>query len=244
MKIVFFGSSHGVPEPNRKCSSVMIEVSDNRYFIDMGTQSIEQLISRNIPIESVKAIFITHMHGDHSDGLISFIDLCNWYFKQANPVICLPGNVEKTKNAIGEWISCNGGTLRNFDFRNVEAGVVFDDGVIKVIAYRTQHIDYSYSFLVEAEGKRVLFSGDLCLKGPSFDFPLSVLDMPLDLAVCEAAHFKATEYVKLFGENKNLKKLVFNHYSSRYLPSVLEAKELFSQNVPVLLATDGLEISI
>ena len=75
MKIVFFGSSHGVPEPNRKCSSVMIEVSDNRYFIDMGTQSIEQLISRNIPIESVKAIFITHMHGDHSDGLISFIDL-------------------------------------------------------------------------------------------------------------------------------------------------------------------------
>ena len=46
MRIVFFGSSHGVPEPGRRCSSAMIEVGERRYFIDMGTQSIEQLITR------------------------------------------------------------------------------------------------------------------------------------------------------------------------------------------------------
>ena len=243
MRIVFFGSSHGVPEPNRRCSSTLIEVGDNRYFVDMGTQSIEQLITRNIPIESIKAIFITHMHGDHSNGLISFVDLCSWYFKKAEPVICLPGDVESTKSAMSAWLACNGTPMRPFDFRSVSDGVVYEDETIRVTAYRTKHIDHSYAYLIEDEGKRVLFSGDLSHGGPANDFPLSVLDSPLDLAVCESAHFKATEYVPLFAGNKNLKKLCFNHYSSRYLPSVLEAKEVFSRNTEVIIAKDGTEIN-
>ena len=90
MRIVFFGSSHGVPEPGRRCSSAMIEVGERRYFIDMGTQSIEQLITRRMAPNSVKGIFFTHMHGDHTNGLISFVDLCTWYFKDVDPAIFLP----------------------------------------------------------------------------------------------------------------------------------------------------------
>jgi ribonuclease BN (tRNA processing enzyme) len=33
MKITFFGSSHGFPEPHRRCSSTLIEIGENRYFI-------------------------------------------------------------------------------------------------------------------------------------------------------------------------------------------------------------------
>ena len=54
MKIVFFGAGHGVPEPNRKCSSALIEVGAGRYIIDMGTQSIEDLRTRGIPAESTR----------------------------------------------------------------------------------------------------------------------------------------------------------------------------------------------
>lgn len=242
MKLVFFGSSHGVPEPNRRCSSTLIEVDGNHYFIDMGTQSIEQLITRNIPIESVKAVIVTHMHGDHSNGLISFADICSWYFLNANPTFCLPGDVDKTKSALGEWLACNGTKLRPFEFRQVTAGVVYDDGIIRVTAYQTKHINFSYSYLVEAHGKRVLFSGDLCVEGPSKDFPMSVLESPLDLAICESAHFPATEYIPLFKGNKNLRALCFNHYSAKFLSSVLEAKKELSEELKVVLATDGLEI--
>lgn len=35
MKITFIGSSHGVPEPHRKCSCIMIEIGEQVYFIDM-----------------------------------------------------------------------------------------------------------------------------------------------------------------------------------------------------------------
>ena len=244
MKLVFFGSSHGVPEANRRCSSTLIEVGENKYFIDMGTQSIEQLITRNIPIESVKAIFITHMHGDHSNGLISFLDLCSWYFRKAEPVVCLPGDIDSIKNAAAAWLACNGVTMRDFDLRQVENGFVFDDGIIRVTAFKTMHTDSSYAYLVEAEGKRVLFSGDLCHKGPAADFPISVLESPLDIAICESAHFKATEYLPILKGNKNLKKLCFNHYSYTFLESVLEAKREFMQDIDVLIAADGTEINI
>jgi len=34
MKILFLGTSHGVPEANRRCSCTMIEIGDKRYFVD------------------------------------------------------------------------------------------------------------------------------------------------------------------------------------------------------------------
>lgn len=243
MKIVFLGSSHGVPEPNRKCSSALIEVGEARYFVDMGCQSIEGLRTRGIPVESVKAIFITHMHGDHSNGLVSFLDLCSWYFKKADPVVYIPGDVEGVKNAAAAWMRCNGTEMRPFEFRPVTAGALYDDGILKVTAYKTMHIASSYAFLLEADGKRVLFTGDLKHNDPTADFPAEVLDSPLDLAICESAHFEATKYLPIFENNKNLLKICFNHYSDRFLSSVLSMKELLP-DVAVLRAADNMEIAL
>lgn len=243
MKIVFLGSSHGVPEDDRKCSCIMVEVGENRYFIDMGTQAIEQLCKRGIPIESVRATFVTHMHGDHSDGLISFVDLCNWYFKKAEPIFVLPEPVEDTVNAISAWLKCNGQTLRDFDFRPVKEGPCYEDENIKVTAFKTRHTDMSYAFLLEAEGRRVLFSGDLSMKGPTDDFPVSVFDKTLDLAICECAHFKATAYMPIFENQANLKKLCFNHYGNIFMNSILEVKKAL-KDIPVLIAKDDMEITL
>lgn len=242
MRILFFGSSHGSPEPHRRCSSTLIEVGENRYFIDMGCQSIEDLINRNISPDSIKGIFITHMHGDHTNGLVSFLDIYSRKFKTADPVIFLPGQMEETVIALRAWIRCNGVSLRDFRFQPVKEGVLFEDGIIRVTAYRTKHIDDSYAYLIEAEGKRVLFSGDL-YRNPQEDFPMSVLEKPLDLAVCESAHFPATAYLPLLKGQSNLKMLCINHYSELRLPSVLEMPAALPE-IPVLRAHDGLEITL
>lgn len=245
MKITFFGSSHGYPEPHRRCSSTLIEIGENRYFIDMGTMAAEGLRNRGIPIESVKAIFLTHMHGDHTDGLIHFIDICSWKFLEANPKVYFPCDPEKARDVIFGWIALTGSKMRPFEFFEISEGAFYDDGIIKITAFKTLHTTTSpsYAFLVEAEGKRVLFSGDLCTRGPKEDFPVSVLDQPLDLAICEAAHFKATEYLPLFEGNENLKTLCFNHYSDRFLESVIEMTRLLP-SIPVTRATDDMIITL
>jgi len=155
----------------------------------------------------------------------------------------VPCDTEKIASVISEWIKLTGTTMREFEFNEVTDGFVYDDGILKVTAFKNLHTKNSYSYLLEAEGKRVLFSGDLSTNGPKEDFPISVLDKPLDLAICEAAHFKATDYLPFFENNDNLKQLCFNHYSDRFLESVMEATRLLP-NIPVFKATDDLEITL
>lgn len=240
MRIVFIGTSHGVPEANQRCSCTMIEVEDRRYFIDMGTQAIEDLRKRNIPVESVKGIFITHMHGDHTDGLISFIDIINWYFKAADPVILLPE--KEAIDAISGWLDVNGVPMREMKLGVVSEGVTFDDGFVRITAFRTQHCRVSYSYLVEAEGKRVLFTGDLSCKGPETDFPRQVLEEETDLVICEAAHFPATAYKNIFTSGK-VKKVCYNHYVPWNIPHIQTMMNDLSP-LPVVMANDGTEITL
>ena len=221
-----------------------METCDKRYLIDIGTDVTEQFAVKNLPLSAISAIFITHMHSDHTNGLLPFLFLSNGAFKDANPTIFLPGNIERTKTVINEWLKCNNvESIREMDYQPVNVGHIYDDGFIKVTAFLTKHINYSYSYLVEAEGKRVFFSGDLSGKGPEYDFPLSVLSSPLDLAICESAHFDATKYLTVFKTRADTKRLCFNHYSQRFLPSVIYMKNLL-KDIEVLIANDGMEIII
>ncbi|MBP3592163.1 MAG: ribonuclease Z [Clostridia bacterium] len=244
MRITFLGSSHGLPEANRKCSSILLEIAENRYIIDAGTNITEPFATKNLPLSSIRAILITHMHSDHTNGLISFLELCNWAYKDVNPDIFLPGDMEKTKAALEGWMACNSiYPPRAFPYKPVAPGAIYDDGTARFTAFPTKHTAASYAYLLEAEGKRVLFSGDLSHNGPADDFPVSVLEKPLDLAICEAAHFDATDYLPILKGNQNLKRLCFNHYSERHMCSVIEAKNQLS-DIPVLIATDGMEIRL
>jgi ribonuclease BN (tRNA processing enzyme) len=216
----------------------MIEISGRYYFIDMGTPSIDHLVTAGIPVDAVKGIFITHMHGDHTNGLVSFIDLISWYFKTADPTICLP-DIEGA-SAIENWIRVTQSKARELRYVEVQAGVIFDDGFIKVTAIPTLHTERSFAYFLEAEGKSMLFTGDL--KHPDRDFPVIAKERETDLIVCESAHFNATDYVPHLRECKA--KLVYiNHYQSQKIPSILQlAAEI--GNTPVKMAYDGREIML
>lgn len=245
MRITFLGASHGVPEAHRKCSCALITLSEGpdakRYFIDMGVMAIDWMRTAGVPVESTQAIFITHMHGDHTNGLPHFVDLCSWYFKNANPTVFLPE--AEAIPALSGWLAANGTTLRDeIRCEIVHDGAIYDDGCLKVTAYRTKHCRTSYAYLVEAEGKRVLFTGDLSGKGPSEDFPTATLADGLDLAICESAHFSADAYAPIFAENPP-KRVVINHYQPRLYPSICTLAEMLGPT-PVEAATDDLEITL
>jgi len=238
MRITFIGASHGVPEPNRKCSCTMIEINGRYYFIDMGTPSIDHLVTAGIPVDAVKGIFITHMHGDHTNGLISFVDLISWYFKTADPTICLP-NIEGAK-VIDDWIKVTQSSAREIHYEEIQPWVIYDDGSIKVTAISTLHAERSYAFFIEAEGKSILFTGDL--RHPDQDFPAIAKERETDLIICESAHFNATDYLPHLQACKT--KLVYvNHYQGKMIPSVLQLAENMG-DIPVNMAYDGSEIAL
>lgn len=241
MKLTFIGTSHGVPEPNRKCSSILLEAGGNAYFIDMGTPPVDALRRLGIGVETVKAVFITHMHNDHTDGLIPFIGLMNWFFKKADPLICLP-NIEAVP-AIQSWIRLTESLPpRDIRYAQTQAGLVYDDGILQVTAIPTMHCANSFAYLVRGEGKTVLFTGDL--KNPKIDFP-SLEDVEqLDLLVCECAHFEAQDYLTAWKPEK-LRKVCVTHFTDRRLPGILSlCKTLKEQGIEALRATDDLQLHI
>ena len=253
MRIVFFGSSHGFPEAGRRCSSILLQVGENNYFIDMGTQSIEQLADRGIRPETIKACFVTHMHGDHTNGLISFIDLCSWYYTKTNTEFYFPGDTDRFVSAIKEWLSCLGHNMSDLlKFSHVDDGFVYDDGVIKLTAYRTAHIAESFSYVLEAEGKRVYFSGDVAspaapaLNGDALgDLPLAEFDRGFDLAILELAHFWAPDkYYPLLKDRDNIKQVCINHYSTYIRQfSAYDLMKLLPEQ-KIVFANDGMEFNI
>ena len=84
MKITFLGTSHGVPGADRYCSSALVECGDNAYLIDGGAPVADLLIRYGVPYEKLKAVFTTHIHSDHTIGLLHLMSLSSWKFKESS----------------------------------------------------------------------------------------------------------------------------------------------------------------
>ncbi|MBQ8525762.1 MAG: ribonuclease Z [Clostridia bacterium] len=195
MNLTFLGTSHGVPQADRYCTSYLLEVEDNLYIIDTGAPVADLLIRKGKDLNNVKAIFNTHFHHDHAAGALHFIDLCSWYFKDTAFTYFTPE--EGAINALRGVIEASTTKLddERIKMTAYSAGVIYDDGIIRVEAIPTKHTSYnpiisSYAFYIEAEDKKLLFTGDLSMRLEGDDFPAVAFDRHMDVIVTECAHFE------------------------------------------------------
>ncbi len=250
MKIKFLGTSHGVPETTRRCTSVLLEASGCHYLIDAGAPIADELTRAGVAFADIRAVFITHLHGDHVDGLVQFTDLCNWYYRTAQPTFFTPDIA--LKNALDAWqTAIEGKPLREYEWNEIQEGEIYADEAIRVTAIRTRHQDidqpnyrrYSYAFSVEecATGRRILFTGDL-IKDMS-DMPAAAFDSDYDCIVTEAAHGRLTELVPVL-EKCRTKHLIVSHIFHRTNPP--ESLEALRAVLPMqtTVAEDGNEFDI
>jgi hypothetical protein len=90
--------------------------------------------------------------------------------------------------------------------------------------------------LVEAEGKRVLFSGDLSNGLKQNDLPYEVLKTPIHAFICELAHFSAEDLAPHL-KDSNIKVLYFNHIAAPRYEEVDRFKK--AVDFPVIVSNDG-----
>ena len=79
-----------------------------------------------------------------------------------------------------------------------EPGVIFDDGVLKVSAIPTNHNcgenKKANAFLIEAEGKSLLYTGDMSAELD--DFPKVAFERFINVVIAECAHFPADKLLE------------------------------------------------
>ncbi|MBQ7384256.1 MAG: ribonuclease Z [Clostridia bacterium] len=214
MKITFLGTSHGVPSAERHCSCAMIEAGDAIYFIDAGASIIEELLKRKKDISKVRCLFTTHGHGDHIYGIIQFTDLINWYY--TNYSINVYFTEQRVNDAVNNLIFATSGSKvkeSRIKFITVDKDFVYEDENIRLSLIPNMHLGTtrpSYGILVESEGKRILFSGDLSKGLKDKDFPAILAEESIDAFVCELAHFGISDMLPYLDTCK-AKSVYFTH---------------------------------
>ena len=126
------------------------------------------------------------------------------------------------------------------NFRTEKPGPFYEDENLRVTAIPTQHCPDSHAFFVEAEGKAVLFTGDL--KHPNVDFPKIAKEKPTEFVICEAAHFPATDYAPVLAACST-KQVLVNHYAPWNIPNVMQLAETLAP-LPVKFVNDGMQITL
>ncbi|MBQ4043944.1 MAG: MBL fold metallo-hydrolase [Clostridia bacterium] len=251
MKITFLGTSHGLPGVDRFCSSTMLEIGEDVYIIDGGAPVADLLIRRGISFSRIRAIFTTHMHGDHTLGLLPLLDLCAWHYKDASFDIFLAEQMGIDAFRAAVFAADKVYDDERLRMHKTEVGVFYSDDNITVTALPTRHNKNgelpSFSLIVDntREGKRIVFTGDLHW-GDAADFPIPAKEEPSDVIVCEMAHFHATTIFPIL-EKCPTKQIFINHMWFKYdecMAAVREAERTLSLGIPIHAVEDGEEYEL
>ena len=238
MKAYFLGTCHGVQEKGRYLSCTVLEVNDKLYMIDAGAPFVYLLKNMDIiPKERIEAAFITHMHDDHAMNIYHF------FFNVKN-TFYLPeeSDVDGMEKLVCffhcEWAYER---LKHSEFKSVKDGLFFDDGNIKVTAIPTKHLarGKSYAYMIEGEGKRILFTGDLT--DAFIDYPKETEEYDFDAIICELTHFDVETAIPKFN-NSRTNRFLFNHVRDDKVALLEENKDKMKHDYYVTNDGDIIEI--
>ena len=220
MTITTMGTSHGDHTDSRFNSSTLFEVGEHAYLVDAGAPVEALLIRSGKKFKNLKAVFVTHMHNDHVGGLAGLVKAFIKYPQEGQHAhLYLPE--QAGVEGLSQWLKAQHLPCPSdlYSLHTVTEGPVFSDDSISVRAVRTQHFKDapecfpSFAYVIEAQGKRIVHTGDLA--ADFSDFPGIVRDEPCDLCICESTHFDMKKALDVL-RTCPIEKLIFSHVADHW----------------------------
>ncbi len=250
MRIHTIGTCAGTePMPTRQHACCIFEINNKYYTFDAGNGCSRTAWLKGIPLPELEHIFISHPHRDHIGGLPALLwDIRKIVYREdiqhsGKITIHIPSlKVQNFIEAIKEVEWCDRIKIETPLFSD---GVVFKDENITVEARHTLHMGIpedgkfsAYSFRILAEGKKIVYSGDV----------RSYTDMgdwlnDCDLLLMETGHHNASNVCAgIRADNLNVREIMFVHSGREILNDYDGAKQRAEQawGKSVIIAEDGL----
>lgn len=204
LTVTLLGTGTPNPRPDRFGPSILVEAGGKRLIIDCGRGLTIRLFQLGVPLGTIDSLFITHFHSDHLNGLPDYYltSYLRTPYAQRNKEMRLvgPTGIKRIADAMRDMYA-DDIKIRMADENVPEAatridtkefsddGVVFDEGGVKVTAFRVLHgelIKPSFGYRIDHAGKSMVCSGDT-----RFDETLIKHSMDVDLLLHEVCMLPA-----------------------------------------------------
>ena len=241
-KLVTLGTGMPSPNPYRAGPSYALIVDGSPYLIDAGEgiwRSIAKAalingdeFTQGLSPHKLKYLFLTHLHQDHTVGIPSLLlSPLNWIFRIQQEIYGPRGTEEMVKHIIAAWkvdIAAAiadgndpaGGQATGHDVLFEESGLVYQDDIVKVEAYRSKHasLQDTFAYRFTSKDRVVVFTGD----GGPYHANIVKAAKNADILVTESVTEENIGYAPWGGETvEEKKKEIFRfHFSPKVLARI------------------------
>lgn len=244
MRVHFLGTGDAFGSGGRGQTCIRIETPSTRVLLDCGASALEGMKRAGIETNTIDAVIVSHLHGDHFGGLPFFLLEAQLHSRRSRPLLIAgPPGVQARVRAAQE-VLFPGSSGMNYRFRTdfVELAERRPTDIcgLRVRAFPVTHASGAPSFAlrIESHGKVLAYSGDT----EWTDALLEAAD-GADLFVCEAYYFDKLmkyhlSYCTLMEHRPklNCRRILLTHMSADLLARLSE--------VELETAVDGLVIDL
>lgn len=171
--VVLLGTGMPRPDPEASGPATAIVVGQRVFLVDAGPGVERRLAAAHLPIDGVTALFVTHLHSDHTLGYPDLI-FTSWVMGRRTPLAAYGphGLRAMTERILAAWaedidVRTNGLEQRTpggyrVDVHETGPGVVYDSGGVRVTAFPVEHGTWreAYGYRFDTPGRSVVISGD------------------------------------------------------------------------------------
>jgi len=248
MRVTFLGCGDAFGSGGRFNTCFMVDAADTRFLIDCGASSMVAIRKAGIDPNSIDAVLITHLHGDHFGGLVFLLMDAQLMSRRERPLVIVgPKTLAKRLSDTMECLfpGSTGMTWRyKVQIDEFEDGVDWRWGPVTATPYRVKHFCGAppYALRVAVGGKTVTYTGDT-----EWVDTLVPAARNADLFIAEAFfrekqmkfHLNFATLMQHMGEIAP-KHLVLTHMSRDMLDAIPD----FPADIPVTAAEDGMALTV
>lgn len=244
VKVNFVGTGDAFGTGGRFNTCILVDGENLRFAIDFGASTLVALNAQGIPHNSIDAILLTHIHGDHSAGIPFMLMDAMLGARRDRPLtIAGPKNVKARIEECAEVLfPGSSGMAPKFPLHYVELEVGRPNDILGlcVTPYAAKHTWQTdpTALRVAVDDKVVTYSGD---GDWTPDLPKATQGADLFIAECYF-HSKPVKWHLNYGtiqERKaefGAKRMILTHMGPEMLP--------LADEVPEECAEDGLVITL
>ena len=244
VSIRFVGSGDSFGSGGRFQTCILVEGGGTCFTIDFGTSSLIALKQQGIEHNSIDAILLTHLHGDHCGGVPFMLVDAMLGAKRTRPLtIAGPRDLRARMRTIAEALFPGSDVMVPkfpLDYIEMEVGKRAAVGRLSVTPYAAKHTwQTNPTFLrVEVEDKVIAYTGD-----GEWTAEMAQMGQGADLVIAECYYYAkpikwhlnypaVVEHLKDFGA----KRVILTHMSDEMLSH--------ANAVPEECAYDGMAVEI